>query len=69
MEGETAMDFTVTQLQQILSAVTGVIDVTTIVGFVAAIIGVGAAFVLMWFGIRKALSAVMGSVKKGRIGV
>lgn len=68
-EGATAMDMTVTQLQSILTSLTGVIDVTTIISFLAAIIGVAAVFVLMWFGVRKGISAVMGAVRKGRLGV
>lgn len=68
-EGATAMDMTVTQLQSILTSLTGVIDVTTIISFLAAIIGVAAGFVLMWFGVRKGISAVMGAVRTGRLGV
>lgn len=68
MEG-SAMDFTTTELTSIISSLTGVIDVTTIVGFLASIIGVAAVFVLMWFGIRKGVSAVMGSIRKGKLGV
>lgn len=69
MEGGTVMDFTVTELQSILTSLTGVIGVTEIVSFLAAIIGVAAVFVLMWFGVRKGISAVMGAVKKGRLSV
>lgn len=65
----TAMEMTTTQLQTILSSLTSVIDVTTVIGFLAAIIGVAAVFVLMWFGVRKGISAVMGAVRKGRLGV
>lgn len=68
-EGASAMNMTVTQLQSILTSLTGVIDVTTIISFLAAIIGVSASFVLMWFGVRKGISAVMGAVRKGRLGV
>ena len=68
MEG-AAMDFTTEQLTSIMSSLTGVIDVTTIVGFLGAIIGVAAVFVLMWFGIRKGVGAVMGSIRKGKLGV
>lgn len=64
-----AMDFTTTQLATITSAITGVIDVATIVPMLAAIIGVAAGFVLMWFGVRKGISAIMGAVRRGRLGV
>lgn len=68
-EGVSAMDMTVTQLQSILTSLTGVIDVTTIISFLAAIIGVSAVFVLMWFGVRKGVRSVMSAVKKGRLSV
>lgn len=66
---ESGMSMTTTELTSIMSSLTGVIDVKTIVGFIAAIIGVAAVFVLMWFGIRKGISAIMGAVRKGRLGV
>lgn len=69
MEGGTVMDFGVSQLQEILTSLTSVIGVTEIVSFLAAIIGVASVFVLMWFGVRKGISAVMGAVRKGRLGV
>lgn len=68
-EGASAMEMTTTQLQSILTSLTGVIDVTTIIGFLAAIIGVSAVFVLMWFGVRKGVRSVMSAVKKGRLSV
>lgn len=66
-EGGTAMDFTVTQLQQIITSITGVIDVTTMVSMLAAIFGVAAAFVLMWWGIRTGKRYIMSAVTRGRM--
>lgn len=68
-EGSAAMTMTNAQITEIITAITGVINVTTVVGFIATILATAAVFVLMWFGIRKALRAIMGSVKKGRVGV
>lgn len=62
-----AMDFSVTELAQITSAITDVISVTDIVTLIASILGVGAVFVLMWFGIRKGKSTVLNAIKNGRI--
>lgn len=62
-----AMDFTTTQLQEIISSITGVIDVTTMVGMLAAIFGVSAVFVLMWWGIRTGKRYIMSAVTRGRM--
>lgn len=64
---ETAMAFTTTELQSIISSITGVIDVTTMVSMLAAIFGVAAVFVLMWWGIRTGKRYIMGAVTKGRM--
>lgn len=61
------MDFTTTQLQEIISSITGVIDVTTMVGMLAAIFGVSAVFVLMWWGIRTGKRYIMSAVTRGRM--
>lgn len=66
MEG-TTMDFTTTQLQEIITSITGVIDVTTMVGMLAAIFGVSAVFVLMWWGIRTGKRYIMSAVTRGRM--
>lgn len=69
-EGATSgMTMAVAQLQTILNSVTGVIDVATVISFLAAIIAVAAVFVLMWFGVRKGISAIMGAVRRGRLRV
>lgn len=61
------MDFTVTELGQITTAITDVISVGDIVTLIASILGVGAVFVLMWFGIRKGKSTILNAIKNGRI--
>lgn len=67
MEEGAALDFTVAELGQITSAITDVISVTDIVTLIASILGVGAVFVLMWFGIRKGKATVLNAIKNGRI--
>lgn len=66
---DTNMTMSTTQLTSIMSAVTSQINVTTIVSYLVAIIGVAIVFVLMWWGIRKAISAVMGAIRGGSLGV
>lgn len=63
------MEMTTTNLSTIMTSLTGVIDVSTIISFLATIIPIAAAFVLMWFGVRKAISAVMGAIRGGSLGV
>lgn len=66
---EGDMTFTATQLGEVISTITGVVNVTTLISFITAILAVGLVFVLMWFGVRKGLSAVMGASKKGKVRV
>lgn len=40
-----------------------------IVGVLAAMVGVGMTFVLMWFGVRKLISIFRKAVTKGKISV
>lgn len=66
---ETVMDFTVTNLQTIMTAFTDVVSISTLIPMLAAIITVGAGFTFMWFGIRKALSTTIGTGKGGKLRV
>lgn len=66
--GGTNMTMTTTQLKSITDAITNNINVTTIISFLGAIFAIAAIFALMWFGVRKAISVIMGAVRKGRIG-
>lgn len=65
---DTNMAMTTTQLKSITDAITANINVTTIIGFLGSIFAIAAVFALMWFGVRKAISVIMGAVRKGRIG-
>lgn len=64
----SAMSMTVAQLTTIMNSVTGTINITTMISYLAAIIGVAVVFALMWWGVRKALSVVFGSIRSGRVG-
>lgn len=67
-ETGTNMTMSTTQLKTIMDSVTGTVNVGAIIGFLGAIFAVAASFALMWFGVRKAISVIMGAVRKGRIG-
>lgn len=64
----TAMTMDVAQLETITNSITGVINIAIILKFLGAIFAIAAVFALMWFGVRKAVSVIMGSVRKGKIG-
>lgn len=56
-----------TVLAPLQTALVGSITPGQIVAVLAAIIGVGMSFVLMWFGVRKLVSIFRKAVTKGKI--
>lgn len=68
-EGETVVDAMTTTLEPLKTALTSSITPAQIVGVLAGMIGVGMAFVLMWFGVRKLISIFKKAVTKGKISV
>lgn len=56
-----------TVLEPLQTALVGSITPGQIVAVLAAIIGVGMTFVLMWFGVRKLISIFRKAVTKGKI--
>lgn len=54
-------------LSSVLSAITGQISVTTVIGVVAGAIGASIALVFMWWGIRKLIRVLMSAFRKGRL--
>lgn len=53
----------------VISAMTGQISVTTIVAVIASTVAAGIGLVFMWWGVRKAASALMSAFRKGRLSV
>lgn len=66
-EAGTAMDTMATTLQPLITAMTSSITPGQIVTVLAAIVGVGMTFVLMWFGARKLKSIFTAAVTRGKI--
>lgn len=62
MEGSTAIDFT-----GYIAALTGSITVAQVLTVLAAVVGVGMTFFLMWLGVRKATRGFTSAVATGRI--
>lgn len=53
-------------IQGILTPITSQFSMSTIVGVIAGLLGVTAAFIFLWWGVRKAFSAIMAAVRNGK---
>lgn len=51
----------------IMTAITGQISVSTVVGVVASAISAGIGLVFMWWGGRKAVRTLMSAFRKGKV--
>ena len=51
----------------VMSALTGQISVASVVGVLASLVLAGVGLVFMWWGIRKAIQALMAAFKKGKM--
>lgn len=60
--------FTVSELQPVVSSLGSQINVPTVIGVVAGVLGASVAVYLAWWGIRLALSA-LGNALNGRLGI
>lgn len=53
----------------IMQALTSQIQVSTIVGVIAAVLGVTVGFAFMWWGGKYAVRKIWGAIKKGKASV
>lgn len=51
----------------VADAITGTFSVSTIVGFLASIIGIAIGFALMWFVVKRVIRMIMGAINGGNI--
>lgn len=51
----------------VISAMTGQISVSTIVGVLATLVTAGIGLVFMWWGVRKASRSLMAAFRKGKM--
>lgn len=51
----------------VITALTSQISVSAVVGVLATIAAAGVGFAFMWWGVRKAVRALMSAFKKGKI--
>ena len=64
MEGSSSI---VEVIEPLKTAVVGSITPAQLIAILAAIVGVGMTFVLMWFGARKLKQIFVSAVTKGKI--
>ena len=53
--------------QDVLSALTGSISVSTVAGVLATVAGACVGLAFMWWAVRKAIRALMAAFKKGKV--
>lgn len=64
---DPAAAVTASDWASVISAMTGQISVSTVVGVLATLVTAGIGLVFMWWGVRKAVGSLMGSFRSGRI--
>ena len=69
IEGGAATAVTASDWASVISAMTAQISVSTIVGVMATIVAACIGIVFMWWGVRKAVRALMAAFRKGKISV
>lgn len=69
LASSTATPVTASDWASVISAMTAQISVATIVGVMATIVAACIGIVFMWWGVRKAVRALMAAFRKGKISV
>ena len=67
LEGPTSTVVTAKDWAAVITAMTGQISVSTVVGVLATLVTAGIGLVFLWWGVRKAVGSLMGSFRSGRI--
>ena len=69
LQSGSASAVTAADWASVISAMTAQISVATIVGVMATIVAACIGIVFMWWGVRKAVRALMAAFRKGKISV
>ena len=69
LESGSASAVTAADWASVISAMTAQISVATIVGVMATIVAACIGILFMWWGVRKAVRALMAAFRKGKISV
>lgn len=68
LEGPTAATaVTAADWSSVITAMTGQISVSSVVGVLATLMTAGIGLVFMWWGVRKAVASLMNTFRNGRI--
>ena len=52
---------------EVMTALTGQVSVSSIVGVLTTLVTAGIGLVFMWWGVRKAVRSIMAAFKKGKM--
>ena len=69
LESGSSSAVTAADWASVISAMTAQVSVATIVGVMATIVAACIGIVFMWWGVRKAVRALMAAFRKGKISV
>lgn len=69
LASSTATAVTASDWKSVITAMTGQVSVATIVGVLATVVAACIGIVFMWWGVRKAVRALMAAFRKGKISV
>lgn len=69
LASSTAAAVTASDWESVITAMTGQVSVATIVGVLATVVAACIGIVFMWWGVRKAVRALMAAFRKGKISV
>ena len=69
LASSTATAVTASDWEYVITAMTGQVSVATIVGVLATVVAACIGIVFMWWGVRKAVRALMAAFRKGKISV
>lgn len=69
LASSTATAVTASDWESVITAMTGQVSVATIVGVLATVVAACIGIVFMWWGVRKAVRALMSAFRKGKISV
>lgn len=64
---ETSSIVTSSAFSEVVSAITGQISVSTIMGVLASAVPIAAGMVFAWWGLRKVTRIIMGAFRKGKL--
>ena len=56
-----------TDWASVISAMTGQLSISTVVGVLATLVAAGIGFVFLWWGVRKASRSLISACKRGKL--